>query len=398
MGLVRAPQRLPSDAQLVLRSQNHVAVFNPVSKQVVLHDNGVHVTDSSQANWICPTCGRPWGDMRDVETAPHYFKLLAEVPVERDNLTDVTNPGETLLRSLNEVHFMEEVEHPNVVHYKHAWVEPSQQSPFTPVVPTLHVLMNAANGGSLADWIEAQSGDTLKAEETHHIATGITKGLAFLHDRGILHLDIKPGNVLLHWHPGDRLPTAMLSDFGSCRLFSDMDRRTGHTGTMEYMAPEAVLPRANGEFMILSEKADVWSLGIVFYMLTFLDIPYANADDVDVLRTEIAAFKTSAVEQRLDTAALDSKLAKLLTQMLSVDPEARPTCHQVLHALVDVPPQHEPPQPPVKREYPWQILLAAALGYMQSAALLARVPPPYHHFALVATLLQTCAAYVLNAC
>ena len=109
----------------------------------------------------------------------------------------------------------------------------AQLSPFSPSVPTLHVLMMAANGGSLADWIAARAGDNesddapsasprvhrLKAEfrqrraaaarrggeapraragvhllredEIVQLMRDITRGLGFLHDKGILHLDIK---------------------------------------------------------------------------------------------------------------------------------------------------------------------------------------------------------------
>lgn len=94
MGLVRAPQRLPSDAQLVLRSQNHIVIYNQDSKQVALHENSRADSGTTFANWLCPTCGRPWGDMHDVETAPHYFQLLAEAPVDNtDPLSNATNAG-----------------------------------------------------------------------------------------------------------------------------------------------------------------------------------------------------------------------------------------------------------------------------------------------------------------
>lgn len=291
----------------------------------------------------------------------------------------VGDHSETLLRSLREVHFMEELDHPNVVHYKHAWVEESQQSPFTPLVPTLHVLMNAANGGSLADWIDARlteisTGQQHKRPPQHvevvAIATDIARGLAFLHERGILHLDIKPGNVLLHWDNGAALPKAMLSDFGSSRLLGDTpSRRTGHTGTMEYMAPEAVLPDASGGLAELTNKADVWSLGIVFHMLAFLDIPYANADDIDVLRGEIASFRTSMIAERLQNSAIEPKLAHLLTWMLHVAPEQRPTCAQVLDVLttaVSHPPMPTKPLLLMPTSLPWRnIVPAGILCYVQ---------------------------------
>ncbi len=59
--------------------------------------------------------------------------------------------AEQLLRTLKEVHLMETLQHPNVIHYQHAWIEDSRASAFAPEVPTLHVLMMAANGGSLAE-------------------------------------------------------------------------------------------------------------------------------------------------------------------------------------------------------------------------------------------------------
>lgn len=154
---------------------------------------------------------------------------------------------------------METLNHPNVIPYKHACtsyahtgVEMTQISSFTPTVPTLHVLMMAANGGSLADWIAARAGDSddgalqstprverlkeefrqrraaaqhlgsevsrarsgvhlLREDEIVQLMRDITRGLGFLHERGILHLDIKPGNVLLHWEDDALLYVALLT-------------------------------------------------------------------------------------------------------------------------------------------------------------------------------------------
>ena len=301
----------------------------------------------------------------------------------------VGDNADSLLRSLSEVHLMEELNHPNVVHYKHAWVEMSQASPFTPRVPTLHVLMMAANGGSLADWIAARSGDTststsstgedevgghgvtsaqvrqlktafrrrrqassswsdtgvgvhlLGEEEIVHLLRDITRGLGFLHDRGILHLDLKPGNVLLHWDADALLPTAMLSDFGSSVHLHEnyMRKRSGNTGTMEYMAPEAVLrdPRS-GEFGELTSKADIWSLGILFHLLVFFDVPYPQVDDIDQLRRDIQEF--TSLEQVMERRGRKERrtgvhpvLFELLARMLSRDPGSRPSCGEILRVL-----------------------------------------------------------------
>jgi len=291
--------------------------------------------------------------------------------------------NENLLSSLHEVHLMETLIHPNIINYKHAWVEMSQISPFTPRVPTLHVLMMAANGGSLADWISARAGgrgnkeeslryiervERLKAEfkqrrakaarREHLMATttgihflredeivqllrNITQGLEFLHERNILHLDIKPGNVLLHWEDDALLPTAMISDFGSSLTVQQewMHNRTGNTGTMEYMAPEAVVAQ-HGQLLDLTSKADIWSLGIILHLLIFFELPYSQVDDIGILRQEIADYST--LENAIQSKGLYKRfsrmhpmLTSLLRQMLHLDPNQRPNCRDILDVLDD---------------------------------------------------------------
>jgi len=154
---------------------------------------------------------------------------------------------------LREVHLLETLRHPNIITYHHAWLESAQFSSFGPKIPTLHILMQWAEGGSLDDYIDARLGrpahpptqdddpssdihsrsariraframqraapsekqalraklnnnghtwtavHLLSAEEVLSIFGGIAAGLGFLHDKSILHLDLKPGNVLLTW-------------------------------------------------------------------------------------------------------------------------------------------------------------------------------------------------------
>lgn len=298
----------------------------------------------------------------------------------------VGNHDDTLCQSLGEVHLMEELIHPNVIHYKHAWVEMSQASPFTPCVPTLHVLMMAANGGSLADWISARSGDStectksptmnqtyvdrlktefrkrrhakecvepkgstrtgihfLREEEIIQLMIDVTQGLEFLHNRGVLHLDLKPGNVLLHWDDDALLPKALLSDFGSSHPVHEnwVRKRTGHTGTLEYMAPETIVPQY-GQLAELSSKADIWSLGILLYVLIFFDLPYTQVDDVDLLQREISSFHSleDTIHYRGQSrrySHIHPVLHSLLNSMLQVNPQARPTCRDILNVLEHYP-------------------------------------------------------------
>lgn len=133
----------------------------------------------------------------------------------------------------------------------------------------------------------------LREDEVVSLARDIVAGLGFLHSKGILHQDVKPANCLLHWSEDALIPRVLLSDFGSSSLLHDNWRRqrSGHTGTMEFMAPEAVRVNARtGMLQELSSKADIWSFGMILHLLIFLRLPYTQVEDVDRLRDEMLAY------------------------------------------------------------------------------------------------------------
>ncbi|KAI9510196.1 kinase-like protein [Russula earlei] len=328
-----------------------------------------------------------------------------------------------LLNILREVHLLETLRHPNIITYHHAWLETCQFSSFGPRIPTLHVLMQWAEGGSLHDYIDARlgrpthqphptsnntsthdgeassdiysrsariraframqraspdekptlraklnnNGNTwtavhmLSAEELLGIFGGVAAGLGFLHDKSILHLDLKPGNVLLTWDEGTLIPRAMLSDFGTSRdMMQTPGARSGNTGTLEYSSPESLPVPPNRTFTPTDSKSDMWSLGMILHMLIFFRLPYRWAsgsdrpgidgsdtvpfhedggkdDDMDRLEREVssyAGFKSSA---RLETLFTSRRLPRsylvLLESLLNVLPSARPSCEKVLAAL-----------------------------------------------------------------
>jgi predicted ATPase len=129
-------------------------------------------------------------------------------------------------------------------------------------------------GGSLADWLAPHGGKAPSVDVAVEITRGILDGLQHLHEAGLIHRDLKPGNVLL------QKGRPRLTDFGLTRVLKAGTPWVGHTtnlaGTPGYMAPEAF----RGDY---TAATDVWSAGILLYELFVGTLPYPHTDFYSLL-------------------------------------------------------------------------------------------------------------------
>lgn len=267
---------------------------------------------------------------------------------------------EWLQNMLREVHILERIRHPNIIDYKHTWIEYYRPTRFGPTIPTLFVLMEYANGGNLEDFVLSEIVETsdspasgkrakktqpkpaayLEEIEILTIFASIAKGLEHLHGLGIIHRDLKPANLLLHYDR-DKVsdPTVLISDFGQSTEKTDSSRnakRTGVTGTIEFMAPELLLtdPETSEFLHEHTQHSDIWSLGMVAYFMYFGHLPYSNVDDFDVLHNEILGLQSVKIPTTL--RPISSLIARLLSDMLNVDPTERPLAKKIINVVAFV--------------------------------------------------------------
>jgi len=305
-----------------------------------------------------------------------------------------------LFKMLREVRLLETLRHPNIIPYHHVWIETTKFSSFGPPIAALHILMMYANSGNLDTFIASRSSpsepdDTFlehKADSSsppldaaelkrrfksrrassmaaQHVGGGmerpkwerretravmlfskeevqslfgdVASGLAFLHANSILHLDLKCSNVLLHMRDGQLIPTAMISDFGTSEEMLHQKRdRTGHTGTMEYMAPETVLPDAEGHFRQTDSTADMWSLGLILHKMLFFRLPYDHDDTFSELERQIASYRgftaTPSIMAACERRGLPRQLLSLLEKLVSLTPSRRPSAEKVVKAWTEM--------------------------------------------------------------
>lgn len=142
------------------------------------------------------------------------------------------------------------------------------------------------------------------------IARQLCLGLAAAHDRGVVHRDLKPGNVMI-----DGRGQVRITDFGLARLTSDGEAPQEIAGTPAYMAPEQL---ARGE---VSQASDLYSLGLVLYEL-FTGQPVRDAGAIEKTRGDVRRAPSQTALSATDQ--LDPALERVISACLETDPAQRP--------------------------------------------------------------------------
>jgi TolB-like protein/tRNA A-37 threonylcarbamoyl transferase component Bud32 len=171
--------------------------------------------------------------------------------------------------------------------------------------------MKLAEKGSLAE-----NAASLREEPRRcvQLMEKVARAVEYAHSRGVLHRDIKPGNILLN-DQGEPL----VSDFGLAKLLdgnNDLTRSLTTFGTAGFIAPE----QANGAAADVTPAADVYSLGAVLFNVLAGRPPFLGSNPVSVIRQ---ASETQAPKLRSLASSLDRDLETICARCLERDPKAR---------------------------------------------------------------------------
>ncbi len=177
------------------------------------------------------------------------------------------------------------------------------------------IVMQYLPSNSLEEILAARK--TLSPREAARIGSQVAAALAVAHDAGIVHRDVKPGNILI---TSDG--TARITDFGISRVVGDVTlTSTGMVaGTPAYLAPEV----ARGERS--STASDVYSLGATLYAAVEGAPPFGPAENPMALLHQIASGSITRPRRA-------GRLTPLLERMLDGDPAARPVMSELAVAL-----------------------------------------------------------------
>ena len=171
------------------------------------------------------------------------------------------------------------------------------------------------NNGDLSNWIKIHH----SKEENEDIIKQITKGVKYLHNNNILHRDIKPENILLH------NGIVKICDFGfSIIIKENLQMFSTICGTPLFMSPEILFLKP------YTIKSEIWSLGILYFMILYHIHPFGNLQSLDDYRIKI---KNKIIYLSIDKM---NHIIELIKRMLNYKDNDRPDINTVSNILNNI--------------------------------------------------------------
>lgn len=183
-------------------------------------------------------------------------------------------------------------------------------------------VMEFVEGESLGSLLKREG--KLRPDQAARVIFQTAMGLASAHDKGVVHRDIKPGNLMVNSRGAIKI-----ADFGIALVTQDFSKKLTSTGefvgTPGYLSPEVCLGKP------VDSRSDIFSLGIVLFEMLTGRMPFTDESPLglmlEVVRAEIP-------DVRQLNADVDAELSRILTRMIAKDPNERyNNCHELAEDL-----------------------------------------------------------------
>ncbi|MBS0589460.1 MAG: protein kinase [Proteobacteria bacterium] len=172
-------------------------------------------------------------------------------------------------------------------------------------------VMEFVDGESLSSVLKREQ--RLKPEQAAKVIYQTALGLATAHDRGVIHRDIKPGNIMI-----DARGNVKIADFGIALSSADISKKLTSTGefvgTPGYLSPEVCLGK------LVDQRSDIFSLGIVLFEMLAGRMPFTDESPLGLM---LEVVKAEIPDVRALNTDVDPELSRILSRMIAKEPADR---------------------------------------------------------------------------
>ena len=311
--------RSRADPEQVTRAESHLQEANPPVGGAPANSNAapVQVLTREAAKRFEYVSQVGAGGMGAVHCVRDK-NLLREVAIKVLSPSLAADP-KYVKRFLAEAQIQAQLDHPNIAPVHDLTIDHEGTNYFT---------MRLVHGRTLADWISAAHLSPAPSDTMHEMLGAFLKvcdAVAFAHSRGVLHLDIKPENIIM-----EDFGTVYLMDWGLSRLSAHARESgddvvlspeaaggvvTGVVGSPAYMAPE----QANGAEGLVSERTDVFGLGAVLYSI-LAGRPLYLGESVDDVLEQARGGQMPSLPDAHRGVPLPARICQITRKALATDP------------------------------------------------------------------------------
>ena len=207
-----------------------------------------------------------------------------------------------------EVEILSKLDHPNILKVYELFEDTRRY----------YMVTEACEKGELFDYLIQSK--RLTEHVTAHIMYQLFSAVCFCHEQGIVHRDLKPENLLIESIAANGDISIKVIDFGTSTLFTKDQKLRARLGTPYYIAPEVL-------GMEYDHKCDLWSCGVIMYILLSGNPPFGGNTDQDIMNA-IRIGKFSFPGSFWGHVSEDAKA--LITRLLRMNPAERPTAKDCL--------------------------------------------------------------------